>query len=164
MAAIAPFFYGGGKKMKDRILSDFIINQYDIVKLEELTEAFISLVETALIKLTDDDYDIRITQSYEMKIIGNPIVSFSSKIESFLISKYDKDDKLKELLYKYSKSFNNMTISERELFTKVYIKNEKKTNVMMDMGLYQYQFDSIRKSAVVKFCLVLGLDNYTEVI
>lgn len=150
--------------MKERILSDFIINQYDIEKMEELTIAFINLVETALIKLTDDDYDIKITPSYEMKVIGNPIISSSSKIESFLISKYDNDDKLKELLYKYSKSFNNMTITEREIITKVYIKDEKKTNVMLDMNLHQYQFDSIRKSAIVKFCLVLGIDKYVEVI
>lgn len=150
--------------MKERILSDFIINQYDIEKMEELTIAFINLVETALIKLTDDDYDIKITPSYEMKVIGNPIISSSSKIESFLISKYDNDDKLKELLYKYSKSFNNMTIAEREIITKVYIKDEKKTNVMLDMNLHQYQFDSIRKSAIVKFCLVLGIDKYVEVI
>lgn len=150
--------------MKERILSDFIIQQYDIEKMEELTIAFINLVETALIKLIDDDYDIKITPSYEMRVIGNPIISTSSKIESFLISKYDNDDKLKELLYKYSKSFNNMTIAEREIITKVYIKDEKKTNVMLDMNLHQYQFDSIRKSAIVKFCLVLGIDKYVEVI
>lgn len=161
---ITPFFYEGVKKMKERILSDFIIQQYDIEKMEELTIAFINLVETALIKLIDDDYDIKITPSYEMRVIGNPIISTSSKIESFLISKYDNDDKLKELLYKYSKSFNNMTIAEREIITKVYIKDEKKTNVMLDMNLHQYQFDSIRKSAIVKFCLVLGIDKYVEVI
>ena len=32
------------------------------------------------------------------------------------------------------------------------------------MGLYQYQFDPIKKSAVVKFCLVLGLDKYINAI
>lgn len=122
------------------------------------------MTETAIIILSNEDYNIKITSSYEMKLSSRTKFSTTSRVESFLISKYDSDDKLKELLYKYSKAFNTMTKPERELFSKYFIKEEKKSIVMRDMGIYQYQFDPIKKSAVVKFCLVLGLDKYTEVI
>lgn len=150
--------------MKENLLSNFITNQYNIGKLEEVIRAFLNLTETAIIILSNEDYNIKITSSYEMKLSSRTKFSTTSRVESFLISKYDSDDKLKELLYKYSKAFNTMTKSERELFSKYFIKEEKKSIVMRDMGIYQYQFDPIKKSAVVKFCLVLGLDKYTEVI
>lgn len=150
--------------MKENLLSNFITNQYNIGKLEEVIRAFLNLTETAIIILSNEDYNIKITSSYEMKLSSRTKFSTTSRVESFLISKYDSDDKLKELLYKYSKAFNAMTKPERELFSKYFIRREKKSIVMRDMGIYQYQFDPIKKSAVVKFCLVLGLDKYTEVI
>lgn len=150
--------------MKENLLSNFITNQYNIGKLEEVIRAFLNLTETAIIILSNEDYNIKITSSYEMKLSSRTKFSTTSRVESFLISKYDSDDKLKELLYKYSKAFNTMAKPERELFSKYFIKGEKKSIVMRDMGIYQYQFDPIKKSAVVKFCLVLGLDKYTEVI
>ena len=98
-----------------------------------------------------------------MKITGySSVRNVSSKVESFVIHKYDTEDKLKELVYKYSKAYNTMTKIERELFTKIFINKEKKTYIMEDLGLYQYQFDPIKKSAIVKFCLVLGLDKYVD--
>ena len=150
--------------MKENLLSNFITSQYNIGKLEEVIRAFLNLTETAVIILSNENYNIKITSSYEMKLSSRSKLSTTSRVESFLISKYDTDDKLKELLYKYSKAFNTMTKVERELFSKYFIKGEKKSIVMRDMNIYQYQFDPIKKSAVVKFCLVLGLDKYTEVI
>ncbi len=150
--------------MKENLLSNFITNQYNIGKLEEVIRAFLNLTETAIIILSNEDYNIKITSSYEMKLSSRTKFSTTSRVESFLISKYDSDDKLKELLYKYSKAFNTMTKPERELFSKYFIRGEKKSIVMRDMGIYQYQFDPIKKSAVVKFCLVLGLDKYIDVV
>jgi len=151
--------------MKEKLLSDFITSQYNIRKLEEVTKAFLELIDTVILILADDSYNIKITPSYELKITGySNVRNVSSKVESFVIHKYDSEEKLKDLVFKYSKSFNSMTKLERELFTKLFINKEKKTYIMQDMGLYQYQFDPIKKSAVVKFCLVLGLDKYINAI
>lgn len=151
--------------MKEKLLSDFITSQYNIRKLEEVTKAFLELIDTVILVLADDSYNIKITPSYELKITGySNVRNVSSKVESFIIHKYDSEEKLKDLVFKYSKSFNSMTKLERELFTKLFINKEKKTYIMQDMGLYQYQFDPIKKSAVVKFCLVLGLDKYINAI
>ena len=151
--------------MKEKLLSDFITSQYNIRKLEEVTKAFLELIDTVILLLADDSYNIKITPSYELKITGySNVRNVSSKVESFIIHKYDSEEKLKDLVFKYSKSFNSMTKLERELFTKLFINKEKKTYIMQDMRLYQYQFDPIKKSAVVKFCLVLGLDKYINAI
>lgn len=151
--------------MRETILSDFITSQYNIRKLEEVTKTFLELIDTVILILADDSYNIKITPSYELKITGySSVRNVTSKVESFVIHKYDSEEKLKDLVYKYSKSFNNMSKVERELFTKIFINKEKKTYVMEEMGLYQYQFDPIKKSAVVKFCLVLGLDKYVNAI
>lgn len=151
--------------MRETILSDFITSQYNIRKLEEVTKTFLELIDTVILILADDSYNIKITPSYELKITGySSVRNVTSKVESFVIHKYDSEEKLKDLVYKYSKSFNNMTKVERELFTKIFINKEKKTYVMEEMGLYQYQFDPIKKSAIIKFCLVLGLDKYVNAI
>lgn len=149
--------------MKEKLLSDFITGQFNIRKLEEITKAFLELIDTVILMLSDETYNIKITPTYEMKITGySSVRNVSSKVESFVIYKYDTEDKLKELVYKYSKAYNTMTKIERELFTKIFINKEKKTYIMEDLGLYQYQFDPIKKSAIVKFCLVLGLDKYVD--
>jgi len=151
--------------MREKILSNFITNQYDIKKLEEVTKTFLELIDAVILILADESYNIKITPSYELKITGySSSRNVTSKVESFIIHKYDSEEKLKDLVYKYSKSFNGMTKLERVLFTKIFINKEKKTRIMEDMGLYQYQFDPIKKSAIVKFCLVLGLDKYTNII
>lgn len=149
--------------MKEKLLSDFITGQFNIRKLEEITKAFLELIDTVILMLSDETYNIKITPTYEMKITGySSVRNVSSKVESFVIHKYDTEDKLKELVYKYSKAYNTMIKIERELFTKIFINKEKKTYIMEDLGLYQYQFDPIKKSAIVKFCLVLGLDKYVD--
>ena len=113
--------------MKEKLLSDFITSQYNIRKLEEVTKAFLELIDTVILILADDSYNIKITPSYELKITGySNVRNVSSKVESFVIHKYDSEEKLKDLVFKYSKSFNSMTKLERELFTKLFINKEKK--------------------------------------
>ena len=105
--------------MKEKLLSDFITGQFNIRKLEEITKAFLELIDTVILMLSDETYNIKITPTYEMKITGySSVRNVSSKVESFVIHKYDTEDKLKELVYKYSKAYNTMTKIERELFTK----------------------------------------------
>ena len=93
--------------MKEKLLSDFITGQFNIRKLEEITKAFLELIDTVILMLSDETYNIKITPTYEMKITGySSVRNVSSKVESFVIHKYDTEDKLKELVYKYSKAYN----------------------------------------------------------
>ena len=81
--------------MKEKLLSDFITGQFNIRKLEEITKAFLELIDTVILMLSDETYNIKITPTYEMKITGySSVRNVSSKVESFVIHKYDTEDKL----------------------------------------------------------------------
>lgn len=150
--------------MKNQIiLSDFIIKQFDIKKLEEIIKAFIELIETALLILDDKDYYIKITPNYSVELPGHSSVrNTSSKVEGFMIHEYDNKDKLRELIAKYPSAMKKLTKEEQELFIRCFINKEKQVYIQEKMVLHQYQYDKIKKSMVVKFCIILGLDKYTN--
>ena len=56
------------------VLTDFMIKQFDVKKLEEIVKAFLELVETATLILDDKDYYIRITPAYEVELAGKSSV------------------------------------------------------------------------------------------
>lgn len=145
----------------EKILSDFIVKQFDVKKLEEMINAFLELVETASLILDDKDYYIRITSTYEVELSGKSSNrNVSSKIETFMIYEYDNKDKLRDLIAKYPNAVNMLSKNEKELFIRWFIKKEKKSFIQETMILHQYQYDRLKKSMIVKFCLFLGLDKY----
>lgn len=145
------------------VLTDFMINQFDVKKLEEMVRAFLELVETASLILDDNDYYIRITPTYEVELAGKSNVrSTSSKIETFMIYKYDSKEKLRDLIAKYPNAVKKLTKEEQELFVRCFINKEKKSYIQEAMILHQYQYDRLKKSTIVKFCIILGLDKYVN--
>ena len=149
---------------KNELLSKFIVSQYDVKKLEEIIKVFLELIETAQLILDDEGYSIKITPNYEMKIAGlGNTKPTSSKLEAFVIHKYDSLSKLQDLLLKYPKAFNMLSEKEKLIFKKLYIDAEKKSVIQEELMMYQYQFDAIKKSMVVKFSIVLGLDKYIDI-
>ena len=147
----------------EKILSDFIVKQFDVKKLEEMVKAFLELVETASLILDDKDYYIRITPTYEVEIAGKSSCrNVSSKIETFMIYEYDTKDKLRDLIAKYPNAVKMLSKQERELFIRCFINKEKKTFIQDSMILHQYQYDRLKKSMIVKFCVFLGLDKYVN--
>ncbi len=142
-------------------LSNFIVSQFDCSKLEEMIVGFIDLITTAQFILSDDNYQIKITPSYEMRLTGaSSVRKVSSKVESLVIHKYDTEDKLQDLILKYPQAFNSLNSDEKNVFYKVFISYEKQNVICDELTLYPYQFQYIKKSAMIKFCLFLGLEKY----
>ena len=164
--AVALFFIVGGNCYEfvmnyTHILTDFMIKQFDVKKLEEIVKAFLELVETATLILDDKDYYIRITPTYEVELVGKSSVrNTCSKIETFMIYEYDSKDKLRDLIVKYPSALEKLTKEEKELFIRCFMNKEKKTYIQEAMILHQYQYDRLKKSAIIKFCVFLGLDKY----
>ena len=50
------------------VLTDFMIKQFDVKKLEEIVKAFLELVETATLILDDKDYYIEFNKALELGI------------------------------------------------------------------------------------------------
>lgn len=147
----------------EKILSNFIFKQFDIKKLEEILKAFLELVETATLMLDEKDYYIKITPTYEIEIAGKSSVrNVSSKIETFMIYEYDTKDKLRELISKYPNAVKMLSDKERELFIRCFVNKEKKVSIQDSMFLYPYQYDRLKKSTIIKFCIFLGLDKYVK--
>lgn len=144
-------------------LSDFIINQFNCSKLEEMIIGFLDLIQTAQFVLSDDNYQIKITPTYEMRLAGSSTVrKVSSKVESLVIHKYNTEDKLQDLVIKYPQAFNNLNSDEKMIFYRVFINHDKQNVICDELSIYPYQFQYIKKSAMVKFCLYLGLEKYVE--
>ena len=147
----------------ETILSDFMVKQFDVKKLEEIIKAFLELVETASLILDEKDYYIQITPTYEVEMTGGSSVrNVSSKIETFMIYEYDSKDKLRELIAKYPNAVKMLSKEEKELFIRCFINKEKKSFIQEAMILHQYQYDRLKKSMIVKFCIFLGLDKYVN--
>lgn len=148
---------------RECILSDFMVNQFEVKKLEEIIKAFLELIETAALILDEKDYYIRITPTYEVEVAGSSSnFNVSSKIETFMIYEYDSKDKLRDLIEKYPKALNKLSKVEKELFIRCFVNKEKKSVIQETMILHQYQYDRLKKSTIVKFCVILGLDKYIK--
>ena len=72
----------------------------------------------------------------------------------------DSKDKLRDLIVKYPSALEKLTKEEKELFIRCFMNKEKKTYIQEAMILHQYQYDRLKKSAIIKFCVFLGLDKY----
>ncbi len=151
--------------MFSKILNKYVVDQYDMRKIEEVVRIFIDLVSTSQMILANKDYYIRITPSYEMRTNSyNSIMNCSSKIESFLINDYNTKEKQQEIIDKCVYAFNQLTIMEREFFKRYYYDGETREDIQKEMLLYNNVYNDIRKSCTLKFALILGLNNFVNVI
>ena len=71
-----------------QFLSDFIMKQFDNRKFKEMIRVFLNIVDNFQMVIDKEEYYIKITPSYEMRVGGSRKPT-NSKIESFLITKYD---------------------------------------------------------------------------
>ncbi len=143
----------------------YFINQYNMKKIEELVKIFIDLVSTAQMILANKDYYIRITPSYEMRTNSyNPNMNCTSKVESFLINDYNTQEKQQSIIDRCVFAYNQLSNTEREFFKRFYYDGESRENIQKDMLLYNNSYDNIRKSCTLKFALILGLNNFINLI
>ena len=137
---------------------DYIVNQFPIDKYVEMIFAFLSLIESFEKIIDNEDYYIRITPKYELKI-GSYQIPTSSKVESFIISKYDNEDKMKECISKYLYAYKTLNEMEKKVFIKYFLENKSDYEIIIELDTYSNLLNRIKKSAVVRFSLILGFDK-----
>ena len=101
-------------RVKNVYLNDFVTNQFPLEKFKEMIIAYLNIVESFQLILGDKDYNINITQRYEMRLSSTRKPS-NSKIESFIINKYDNKEKMEDCILKYPIAFNNLNDSSNNL-------------------------------------------------
>ena len=142
-------------------VSDFIIKQFDIKKFKKMIKAFLNLVDNFQMIIDSEEYQIRFTPNYELRFGGNRKPT-TSKVESFVYSKYDTIEKKEQLLLKYKLAFNSLNEAERKMFIAVFINNLTINDLCEDFITYPDKLSKIRKSAIIKFSLKLGFDKFVD--
>lgn len=142
-------------------LSDFVIRQFDIKTFKEMIHAFISLIDNFQRIIDKEEYYIKLTPNYEVRVGGN-LKPTHSKVESFIFKKYDEEWKMEQLLLKFKVAFNSLNEAERKVFIATFV--DKKTNLDLceEIITYYDKITIIRKSAIVRFCLKLGFEKLVD--
>ncbi len=143
------------------ILSNFITKQYDISKLKKMIDLFLQLVESFQIMLNDKSYYIKYSSNYEIRVGGSRQPT-SSKIESFFIKEYNDTYKKEQLLLKYKCAVNTLSDIERQVFIETFVNKKHISNIRDELFSYNDKVILIKKSAIVKVSLSLGLDRFMD--
>lgn len=141
-------------------LSEELTSQYPIEKYKKLILDVIDIVENFIIELGDESkYDSSSTAKYE-ECVGSHQFSTSSKIESMLIKMYDQEPKKREFIDKYFKVLKSLDKLERKAFICTFIKGMETEDLIEVLKLSDKPVRRIKKSAIVRFSIRLGLDKF----
>lgn len=141
-------------------LSEEVSKQYPIEKFKGLIINVIDIVENFILELGDENkYNSSSTAKYE-ECMGSHQFSTSSKIESMLIRLYDQEPKKREFIDKYFKALESLNNMEKKIFIATFIRGSLVEEICEDNKLCTNTFNRIKKSAIIRFSLKLGLDKF----
>lgn len=141
-------------------ISDEISKQYPIDELKGLIINVIDIVENFILELGDEEkYNSSSTAKYE-ESIGSHQFSTSSKIESMLIRLYDQEPKKREFIDKYFKALESLNNMEKKIFISTFIRCSLVEEICEDNQISSKTVNRIKKSAIIRFSLKLGLDKF----
>ena len=141
-------------------MSEKISRQYPIEKFKGLIINVIEIVENFIIELGDEDkYDSSSTARYD-ECVGTHQFSTSSKIESMLIRMYSEEDKKRQFIDKYFKALESLEKLERKVIIYTFIDCLEYDEICEKLGLCSQTVSKIKKSAIVRFSIKLGLDKF----
>ena len=141
-------------------LSEEVSKQYPIEKLKGLIINVIDIVENFILELGDENkYNSSSTAKYE-ECIGSQQFSTSSKIESMLIKMYDEESKKRLFIDKYFKALESLDKLERKVIIYSFIDGITYEELCEKLELSTQTVNKIKKSAIVRFSLKLGLDKF----
>lgn len=142
-------------------LSSFIVKQFDITKYRALIVAFLEITHTFEAMLNNEYYKIRFDSSGDLKI-GGAKKPTSNQMESMLIRDYQTKEKMQDVLLKYKMAFNNLNDCEKEVFKCTFIEHLKDFDICDELCIYQKKLIQVRNSAIIRFCLFLGIDMFLD--
>lgn len=143
----------------NNILNKYIINQFNYADYRTMVEIFINLIETLEMKLDQSSSSIQLTSNYGMIFNGSDCKSTTSKIETFLIANYNTEYKIRGCMTKFVGAYNKLNNYEKEIFYYTFFKNTKDQIIIDTLGISNFDLNRVRKSAVIKFSLLLGFDK-----
>ena len=141
-------------------ISDEISKQYPIDELKGFIINVIDIVENFILELGDENkYNSSSTAKYE-ECMGSHQFCTTSKIESMLIRLYDQEPKKREFIDKYFKALESLNIMEKKIFIATFIRCSLVEEICEDNQISSKTVNRIKKSAIIRFSLKLGLDKF----
>ena len=141
-------------------LSEEVSKQYPIEKFKGLIINVIDIVENFIIELGDENkYNSSSTARYE-ECVGSHQFSTTSKIESMLIKIYDQEPNKRQFIDKYFKALESLDKTERRVIIYTFINCISYEEMCEKLELSTQTVNKIKKSAIVRFALKLGLDKF----
>lgn len=145
----------------NEFLSDFIVKQFDLVKYRDLTYAFLEIAITIEAMLNDEYYKIRFDSGGDLKVGGIKKPS-SNQMDSMMIRDFQTKEKMQQVLLKYKMAYNSLNDLEKDVFKLSFIDRLKDFDICDELCIYQKKLIQSRNSAMIRFCLYLGLDKFID--
>ena len=140
-------------------LSKHFLKQFDVKTFQKIIITFLNIVDEFELLLNSRDYQINFDNNNEIKVGGSKKPS-SSIVESLLFNEYDNREKKEQLLLKYRDGFNSLNEEERKVFRTIYVEGKTNAQASSQLLMYNDKINIIKMSAVVKFCIKTGLDQF----
>ena len=150
------------RKRRSEYLSEFVSKQYPIEIFKTIIFVVLDIIDNFIIALEEDAYiSTSSTKNYEDRV-GKFQRNCSSKIESLTISKMKRDEDMKKFIQRYGYSLAQLNNEERKVFVSTFIDRLDSLSILSKYKMHSSQLNVIRKSAIVKFSLCLGLNNFVH--
>lgn len=148
------------RKRRSEYLSEFVSNQYPIETLKSIIIAILDLVENFIIILNEEKYLNSASISNYEERLGSFQRITSSKVESLCINTLQNELKMKDFIRKYGNALNSLNLEEKSVFIYTFIKKYDNLTILSKLRMHPVQLNTIRKSAIVRFSIKLGLENF----
>ena len=147
-------------KKRTDFLSGFVVEQYPIDILKQIINSVVDIVDNFIIELGEDEYlSLSSTSRYDERV-GSSQRNTTSKIETMCIKKMKSEEKMKEFIYKYGQALNFLNREERQVFIHLFNKKSDTLTIYDDMKIGSNQYNVIKKSAIVRFSIKMGLEKF----
>lgn len=152
------------RKRRSNFLTSYIADQYPIETFKDLIFITLDIVENFLLTL-ESGFDCNSTSisSYSEKY-GSFNGNTKSKVETILIKNMDSEEKMIEFLSSYFNAYQSLNNEEKNIFSATFIDKLTDLEIIEKYKTHSVQIRTIRKSAIVRFCLHSGLDKFVDLI
>lgn len=148
------------KSRRSPFLKEVIANQYPLEKYKDLIFCVLDIVENFILELGyENDYNSASISKYEI-VAGSHQISTGSKVESMVIKNFETDKAKMDFIEKYFMALKSLLKEERQVFIYSFINMLDNLEICHKMGVSNNNLNRIKKSAIVRFSLKLGLDKF----
>ena len=152
------------KKRRSMFLSDYIVEQYPIEDYKEIIFITLDIVENFLLVLERVfNYDSTSVASYGEKY-GSSQRNNNSKIESIYIKNLQTQEAMENFLKTYFDAYNSLNQDEKDIFDATFIDKLCDLEIIARYNTHSKHIRMVRKSAIVRFTLRSGLNNFISLI